>query len=310
MCEHGRVVIACEPTLEGVLAAVGVAYLAHACPDTVRLERRDLCQPMLGEGVVEVDGTSDASVSLARRVYDGFEARAARDCGHAREGACNASCAHLCATRLVYACACDEAAMPERVHRYVRLGFAHGADVRGMLAHPVVSAFDALTTCVANECEHTRQFVRFSHMEDGSFFAAFCPNANTIPLTTSYFAARMRGERFCIADPAHAIAAFHEPGRRGCTVSRLDGPLMELLLERGQALADDERYVREMWRTFYASMALDGRDASQRGYDLRASWMPKRFWGRLTELCPDDEGQAAPVPTRYGGDASPVLPQG
>ena len=34
-------------------------------------------------------------------------------------------------------------------------------------------------------------------------------------------------------------------------------------------------------------MELPGRGASQRGYDLRASWMPKRLWKNLTELVPE-----------------------
>ena len=302
--------VACPPTLEGVLAAVGVGYLAHADPSRIRLARNNSLQPMLSEAVVKIDGTDDRCVALASRVYEGFEARAARGCGRSRGGACPGSCVHACARRLVFACASDAPDMPEVVHRYLRLGFSLGSDVRHLLSHPTVVAFDALARRVSGECEHTRQFVRFSRMEDGSFFAAFCPAANTVPLTSGYFAARMRDERFCIADPTHAVAAFHEPGRRGCLISLLDGPLMELLLERGQDVADDERYVREMWKTFYREVALDGRDASQRGYDLRASWMPKRYWAGLTELSPSDPGPVAHVPERYQGSAAPTLPQG
>ena len=303
------VVLACPGTTEGVLAAVGAAYLAHADPDLVRLERRDLCQPRFGEEVVEVD-EGDRSVALARRVFDGFEARAARDCGRTRGGSCPATCDYACARRVIFACANDSPDMPEQVHRYLRLGFSHGMGVREMLSHPVVVAFDELARRVSNECEHTRQFVRFSRMEDGSFFASFSPNANTVPLTSAYFAARMQGERFCLADPTHGVAAFHERGRRGCSIARLDAGLMERLHEQGRSIASDERYVREMWRTFYNGMTLDGRDASQRGYDLRASWMPKRFWGGLTELAPKGDDEPLIVPQRYQGQPATTLPEG
>ena len=40
---------------------------------------------------------------------------------------------------------------------------------------------DDLARHVLGECEHTRQFVRFSHMADGSYAASFSPGANTIP---------------------------------------------------------------------------------------------------------------------------------
>lgn len=302
------VVLACPGTTEGVLAAVGAAYLAHADPDLVRLERRDLCQPRFGEEVVEVD-EGERTVALARRVFDGFEARAARDCGRTRGGSCPATCDYACARRIIFACANDAPEMPEAVHRYLRLGFSRGVDVRDMLSHPDVVAFDALARRVSNECEHTRQFVRFSRLTDGSFFASFRPAANTVPLTSGYFAARMRQDRFCLADPTHGLAAFHEKGRRGCSVIALDDVLMERLLEQGQDVADEERYVREMWRTFYRSMELGGRDASQRGYDLRASWMPKRFWGGLTELIPEDAGhKETPAPQRYQDTSSAALP--
>ena len=310
LARSSAVVISCPATLEGVLAAVGATYLAHADPALVRLERAEFCQPRIGEEVVSINVGDDLLVDLAQRVYLGFEARAARGCGRTRSGTCSSSCVQACARRLVFACANDAPDMPEVVHRYLRLGFALGAKVRDMLSHPTVTAFDALARHVSNECEHTRQFVRFSQMDDGSFFASFRPNANTIPLTSGYFAARMQKERFCLADPIHAVAAFHEPGKRGCVISQLDSPLMELFLERGRATGDDERYVREMWRTFYASVALDGRDASQRGYDLRASWMPKRFWGGLTELDQHEQSASTHVPERYQDAFAATPPRG
>ena len=183
---------------------------------------------------------------------------------------------------LVYACASDAPEMPEVVHRYLRLGFSYGNQIRTMLADPVVAATDSLARYVANECERTRQFVRFSHMQDGSFFAVFRPQANTLPLTSNYFASRLGTERFCLADPMHGIAIFHDPN---CppNVMRLDGELMRELVRR-QDLHPDEERVRAMWRIFYEKVSLPNRGKEQRGYDLRMSWMPKRFWEGLTEF--------------------------
>lgn len=96
----------------------------------------------------------------------------------------------------------------------------------------------------------------------------------------------MRGDRFCLLDPTHHVIAMHEEGDRRCAVNRLDDRFTRKLTEHASDLAEGETYVHAMWKRFYDSVGLDGRDSSQRGYDLRASWMPKRFWGGLTELDP------------------------
>jgi len=268
------VVLACEHSLEGALAATGVAYLAHLSPASMRLADADDVQPRLGEVVVDVppDGT------LARRVWAGF----VRTCCNGDEQA---------AHQLVYASASSDPAMPEAIHRYLRLAFSAGPGVFLMRSHPAVVDMLDLARSVSNECEKTRQFVRFSELMDGSFLALFSPGANTIPLVGGYFAARMREDRFCLIDTTRRVAAVHQPGWKSCSY---------LLLAPGDplptspALARDERYVRAMWKRFYDAMALPGRDREARGYDLRASLMPKRFWGGLTELDPANDWSFSP----------------
>ena len=76
---------------------------------------------------------------------------------------------------------------------------------------------------------------------------------------------------------------------------RLDQLLADELAARDD-FAADEQYVRAMWKRLYDSLALDGRGKEERGYDLRASWMPKRFWGDLPELDPRNGNPGAYVP--------------
>lgn len=272
--------VCCEPSPECVLGAVGLVYLAHADPSMVRLGHVDLAQPRLGEMVLEVRH-SDGVALLARRVYDGLRRRVARGCRHARHGSCR-GCDGDCASRVLLACASDDPDMPQAVHAYARLCFERGPKVADMLAHDDVARLESIARHVINECEHTRQFVRFSQLLDGSFFARFSPNANTIPLVARYFSSRMGGERFCILDPVHLVAALHEPGEP-CQVIRLDEKLCETLAAKAAA-SDADNVMRELWRTFYQGLTLPGRTPSDRGYDLRAHWMPKRFWPDLPEL--------------------------
>ena len=289
----GYAVLACEPDAEGVLTAVGASYLAHADPTRIRLASANALQPMLGEQVISVP----TDVDFALRVHAGFERTCAHGCPKAKGGRCRGGCAGACVRRIAYACASDSPAMPEVVHRYVRRGFAVGPALRDMVSHPDVAPMMDLSLSVSSECEKTRQFVRFSHMSDGSYLGVFRPKANTLPLTSGYFAARMGTERFCLVDPVHRVAAFHD-GQ--LAVVRLEAELCEELASRDD-LAADEQYVRAMWRRFYDRLELAGRRKEQRGYDLRMQFMPKRLWEGLTELDPRSLDAGTYVPERYAG---------
>ena len=302
----GRAVaLACEPSLEGVLAATGITYLSHAQAGQVRLVSARRLEPQLGEAVVHTPPTTDEStVAFARRVIEGYSAHVTGGCRRRKKsGECPTSCDYACIQRLVLATSSDDPTMPEVVHQYLRLSFAVGGRVRTMIADPRVAAFDALARYVSGECEHTRQFVRFSHLSDGSFVGVFAPKADTIPLVAQHFANRMGTERFCLVDPVHQVAAFHAAGRRTCTVSRLDAQLSHALAERAD-LAEDELYVRAMWQRFYRGTTTPGRDRSQRGYDLRVHWMPKHFWHGLTELDEPASRDDYTIPERYQGVAA------
>ena len=84
---------------------------------------------------------------------------------------------------------------------------------------------------------------------------------------------------------------------------QLDDTSLEELLSRTD-LATDEKYVQAMWRRFYEGVGLEGRGPAERGYDLRAHWMPKRVWQGLPELTASTNAEAARsqgVPARYQG---------
>lgn len=295
--------LACDQSPEGVLAGVGISYLAHAREGQLRLANVRALQPRLGEVVVRVPPDSaEETVALAQRVMRGFAAKVTAGCRKRKASGCPLNCDNACVRRLVYATAADDDNMPEVVYQYLRLGFAVGSRIRQLIAEPRVVAFNDLARYVLGECEHTRQFVRFSHMADGSFAASFSPKANTIPLTASHFAARMRTERFFLVDPRHQMAAFHQPSDTRCQIVRVDAALAQELAERTD-FAADEHYVRALWQHFYQGTTTPGRDRSQRGYDLRASWMPQRFWSGLSELNPLATPKDVTVPARYAGEA-------
>ena len=284
-----KVVISCNPSLEGVVGAIGLTYLSHANPTHVRLVRESFCQPSLGEYMLcGPDPSDDSVVVLARRVLTGLEKKVGTK---------------EITRRIVLACASDANTMPEIVHRYIRLAFLYGIGALEDIADPTVAEFNALARQVETEREHTRQFVRFSRMSDGSFMSVFHPNANVVPLTCNYFVKRMSTERFFIVDPAHHIASFYTPEMKTFGTIQLDDTSLKELLSRTD-LATDEKYVQAMWRRFYDGVSLKGRGPTERGYDLRAHLMPKRVWQELPELIASTSAEAARsqgIPTRYQG---------
>ena len=248
---HG-VALVCNPSLEGVVASVGLIYLAHVSTSELRLVRSDTYQGRLGEICIpSLDPAKESTVTLAQRVLTGFE----------------------------------------RQQNFV---------------DDTTHALNTLARQVATECEHMRQFVRFSRMSDNSFMAVFKPHANVLPLASGYFVRRLGNERFFIVDPVHGIVAFHAPEMKNFGIMKPDKSNLDILISR-KDLAADEPYVRALWKEFYRGVELPGRDASQRGYDLRAHWMPKRFWEGLTELSCQDLPRNAKVPLRYQGTSKKRL---
>ncbi|MBQ6395648.1 MAG: TIGR03915 family putative DNA repair protein [Atopobiaceae bacterium] len=296
LSEGGDVLLACEPNAEGVLTAVALSYYARADAEHTRLHSKDGCQARLTERVLDVETDG----ALALRVHGGFERELARSCPRAGNGDCR-SCRSACARRIVYACASSDEGMPDAVFRYMRLGFSVGGSIRSMLSHPDVAPVVDMAHEVASECEKTRQFVRFSHMADGSFFSVFSPKHDTLPLTYGYFRARMGSERFCIIDPVHSVGVFHD---RRTEVVHLERSICTSLVNRKDH-ASDETYIRSMWKLFYEKLALPGRDRSQRGYDLRMRFMPKRLWEGMPEfdstLDPTLDAYLDGIPERYRG---------
>lgn len=298
--------LSCTPTLEGVLSAVGVAYLARIDEEQVRLVSTAFAQPRLDENVVGPFAVDDRMLALAGRVWRGLNAKVATGCPHSRENRCPGTCAGSCVSKVAYACAADDPSVPEAVHRYARLAFKVGPGIANMMSHPTVVKLDSLARLVLNECERTRQFARFSLLADGSYLASFRPKANTVPLVANHFVKRMGPERFCLVDPVHCVAALHGAGEKRCHIISLDQSLADELAARDD-FSSDEQYVRAMWKRLYDGLTLEGRGKEERGYDLRVSWMPKRFWSDLPELDPRNSNPGSQVPQRYQGARKDAL---
>lgn len=298
---QGPLCLTCEASAEGVLTAVGAAYLARLRPDAVRVQAEGSGQPRLGEAVAPV-GTDPA---VAQRVLDGFLAATAPMASGRGMPRYVHSPRHLVS---LVASMVDEPDMAESLHRYLRGGFTWGAAVGTHNSDPAIARAEELATAAAGECEHARQFIRFSRLSTGEYLAVYRPKADVVPLVAGHFRRRMGTERFCIVDPSHGSAVLHEGGR--LALVRLDGETAREACRRLDDTHREEAYIRALWKGFYDAVSLPGRGRDQRGYDLRMHFMPKRLWQGLPELDPSVDTAWTFVPEAYrdGGGKRKGLP--
>lgn len=267
--KEGPLGLVAPGSIEGLCAAVAVAYFAGCAGYPLRLHVAETCQPALGETLVEVAEDE----GLARRLLAGFERTTSP--GDAK--------------RAIYVCQSDDPGRGQALMDYLRYGFTVHQRLWNHRAHPsVAGAFDVAYT-VSNECEHARQFVRFHKTSHGIYYARFEPSANVVPLVIGHFAARFNTQPFLIHDPLHHVAGVW------------DGSQIQLVSTAGSAWEDgssvdalgiqDDRYYQALWKRFYDSVAIESRT----NHDLRRHFMPLRFWKNLPEMDPrlDDEGSLA-----------------
>ncbi len=243
-----------DGTLEGLLSAVFLAYERHEDPtDIVRAEAYE---PRLMQSSLEV--RTDP-------------ARAAR----VRQGIVHAA-GNKAFTAIMRASTCDNYETGAVVLRFVRYAMDRPEDVRSRpilseLANPPVADLLALSRRAMNEAEKMRQFVRFSHLENGIWYARVNPNASVVPLVMGHFAARLNDQPFIIHDEVHHMAGVYDGTR---------WQLVNADAVNVPAATDHDRAMQEAWRRFYDVLSVEDRYNPE----LRRHFMPVRLWRNLPEL--------------------------
>lgn len=245
-----------DGTLEGLLSAVFLAFERHEAPDDI--VSADIYQPRLGqeELIVQTD------IQHALRVRRGIERMAG--------GA---------AFRTVLAASLNDgydtgiAVFHFILYIMYSPQFKRERGALSNMANPAVARMNQLKTRAYNEAEKMRQFVRFSHLENGVWFARINPNVSVIPLVMGHFAARFNDQPFIIYDEVHKLSGIY------------DGVSWQMIKGEVEAPADStehDQMMEDAWRSFYDALCVDARYNPE----LRRNFMPKRFWKNLPEMMP------------------------
>lgn len=244
-----------DGSLEGLLCCVFEAYVRREEPEDIVPERD--YQPRFEQSSFFIQTDYDRAL----RVRRGIE----REAGSRAFGA------------VVRAAANDDAQAGMVVFRFIRYvmdkrsGRDRRRNVLNDLANPVVADLMALKKHVSKEQERLMQFARFTHLENGVWFARCCPNANVVPLVMRHFVARFNVQPFIIYDENHRIAGVYD-GNGWSLVS-------DEVVDLPPRTAEDA-YVEALWQRFYDSLAIDARYNPE----LQRHFIPARLAHTLPEM--------------------------
>ncbi|MBP3866269.1 MAG: TIGR03915 family putative DNA repair protein [Eggerthellaceae bacterium] len=244
-----------DGSLEGLLCCIFEAYARREVPEDIVADR--FYQPRLEQSSIFVQTDFDR----AQRVRRGIE----REAGSRAFGAVMRAAAH------------DDPHAGAVVYRFVRYvmdghsGRDRRRNVLNDLANPVVADLVALERRVVNEEEKMRQFVRFSHLENGVWFARCNPNANVVPLVMRHFVERFNVQPFVIYDENHRIAGVYDGN---------DWNLVSDEVVNMPSRTREDAYIEKLWQRFYDTLSIEARYNPE----LRRHFMPVRLWKTLPEM--------------------------
>ncbi len=165
--------------------------------------------------------------------------------------------------------------------RYIRKATDSPYSIETNFADPDVFDLSRIWKKVNQERHRMWQFVRFQKAVDGTYFAAFEPLYNVLPLAVEHFKDRFRDQKWLIYDikrrygyyyDLHTVTevTFEEDSREAPLIT---GMLNESLMDK------DEKQFQELWRTYFKAIAIKERFNPRK----HKQDMPARYWKYLTE---------------------------
>ena len=248
-----------DKTFEGLLTAVFDAYSRRSFPDLLLAEGEPF--PLFYDEAVTIC-TDDAKVD---RVWKGLQKR-------------------LSATALSVITVAWLSELPEAdmlLFRYIRKAIDAPRSIETNFADQDVLRLAQIWKKVDGERVHIMQFVRFQKAADGTFFAAFEPQYNALPLTVHHFKDRFADQKWIIYDMKRRYGFYYD--LQEVTTISFDDDSRESHLITGmldESLMDkDEKLFQQLWKTYFKAICIKERMNPRK----HRQDMPVRYWKYLTE---------------------------
>jgi len=153
---------------------------------------------------------------------------------------------------------------------YWRLGIQNPTLLQD-INRPEVRSVQSAIARVRREAHRLTGFVRFSEVEDGSWYAPYYSETNVLPLLIPHFQKRFGQMRFILHDTKREIGAYYDTHKTHILPIRaIDTP----------SYTNDEGRFRELWRCFFEAISIEER----KNLPLQQQHIPLKYRHLMTEF--------------------------
>ena len=158
------------------------------------------------------------------------------------------------------------------IYKYIVMGFKMKDKILQNLGDDIVCKVNSMCSLTGNEKVKLKGFIRFSILEENNIhYAEISPKHNVLTLIMPHFTRRISTIPFLINDLTYKQVGLYDT--KEWHIRSSEGLAV---LE----LRSDELNVRQAWKLFYDTIAVENRINKKR----RQQMMPKRYHKHITEM--------------------------
>lgn len=246
-----------DKTFEGLLTAVFDAYFRKTFPDELIVQGDPL--PLFYNEVV----TIYTDENKANRVWKGLQRKISKSA---------LSC-------LTVSWLSELPGVDMLLFRYIRKAIDAPRSIELNFGDADVLEISKIWKKVTQERHRILQFTRFQKTSDDTFFAAFEPLYNVLPLTTTHFKNRFADQKWLIYDVKREYGYYYNLIE--VTEVRFEEKGMHLITGSlsEEMMSADENLFQQLWKQYFHSITIKERFNPK----LHRQNMPVRFWKYLIE---------------------------
>lgn len=239
----------------GFLSVVFDCYQSKRDPLSISTYQEFSC-PLFAEEVrIEADETH------AQRVWNGLKSKSEQS-----------------AERVYRIFLSEDKSVPLLLYQYIKLVFSSNQQIDSNFANPTILSIDKWFRSITREAQRALMFIRFQKLADGTWFAAYEPQYNILPLVTEHFQNRFADQKWIIYDTARKFGYYYDLQTVNEVTFALETGLQASQLPSSMLDADELLY-QALWQDYYQATNI----AERRNTKVHVQFLPKRFWKNLTE---------------------------
>ena len=164
------------------------------------------------------------------------------------------------------------------IYRYITLALEHGKKVNEMQSHPHVILFNDIVHKVRGEIHKMSGFVRFVKTSSDIYYAPYSPENDITLYLMREFIDRYPIMRFVLHDVIRGVLGIYNGN--DYIIVEDDRPI-------NIKLAEDERFIEQLWSKYYESVNIKERYNRR----LMLNYMPKKYVQNVHAWCDFDKNK-------------------